>query len=178
MIVWFASGNAHKRKELAAILSAHALNVEMTVKTPFDAGLEFGPEELGNSFLENALIKATELHRLLEDRRPAAYTSGDPVIADDSGICVDFLEGRPGIHSAYYGGKELKSEERNALLLSELGDNPQRKARFVCAMVLYYSPERFFVAQESLEGELVKGTEFARGSGGFGYDPILYIPEL
>jgi len=64
------------------------------------------------------------------------------------------------------------------LLLDELGDAPDRKARFVCAMVLMYNPNRFFIAQETLEGELVKSLEHARGSGGFGYDPILLIPEL
>jgi len=68
--------------------------------------------------------------------------------------------------------------EQNALLLEELGDTPLRTARFVCAMVLYYNPDRFFVAQETLEGELVKNAEAARGKGGFGYDPILYIPAL
>ena len=179
MIIWFASGNIHKKKELSAILSSAILpGYSLNVKTPAEVGLEFGPDETGNSFLENALIKATALRCLLEERRPAGYTSTDPVIADDSGICVKALDGRPGIHSSDYGGKDLESQERNALLLSELGDNPKRGARFVCAMVLYYSPERFFIAQESLEGELVKSVELSRGSGGFGYDPILFIPEL
>jgi XTP/dITP diphosphohydrolase len=168
MNVWFASGNIHKKKELADILSA-------AVKIPGEAGLAFDPEETGGSFLENALIKAAELHRLLEEQRPEGYAPGDPVIADDSGLCVDALGGRPGIHSARYGGKDLPYAEKNAMLLNELGESPARNARFVCAMALYYGPDRFFTAQETMEGELVKS---ARGAGGFGYDPILFIPGL
>ena len=172
MIIWFASGNLHKKRELADILSsailASGVSFKINIKIPSDVGLEFAPEETGNSFVENALIKATALFKLV----------GEPVIADDSGICVDALDGRPGIHSAYYGGKELNAAERNALLLSELGDNLNRKAHFVCAMALYYGPDRFFIAQETLEGELVRNVEVARGSGGFGYDPILFIPKL
>jgi XTP/dITP diphosphohydrolase len=176
MLVWFATGNIHKKKELSDILSAAIPGVDL--KIPGEAGIDFDPEETGNSFLENALIKAWTLRSLLEERRPPLYTSGDPVIADDSGICVDALGGRPGIYSARYGdaAKKLGDTERNTLLLEELGENPQRSARFVCAMVLYYSPDRFFVAQETLEGELIANA--ARGKGGFGYDPIRLVPEL
>ncbi|MCL2006726.1 MAG: RdgB/HAM1 family non-canonical purine NTP pyrophosphatase [Treponema sp.] len=163
MTIWFASGNHHKKKELSDILSPYSINI----KIPSEAGIEFNPEESGTSFLENAMIKAKALYDLV----------GEPVIADDSGLCVDALEGRPGIHSAYYGGEGLSSIERNALVLSELGDNPNRGACFVCAMVLYYAPNRFFIAQEPLFGNIVKDMESARGSGGFGYDPILYISE-
>jgi XTP/dITP diphosphohydrolase len=210
MTIWFASGNAHKKKELAAILSAHRLLI------PADAGIDFDPEETGAAFCENALLKARELYSLLEQRRPPLYKSGDPIIADDSGICVDALDGRPGIYSARYAGppeeknlteargtrrtrsiknllslrvpralrasvrgiKKLESHERNALLLGEIGDNPVRAARFVCAMALFFSPDRFFVLQETLEGEIVQNQQAARGTGGFGYDPILYIPAL
>lgn len=94
---------------------------------------------------------------------------------------MDALGGRPGIYSARYGSegcKKLTAAERNALLLGELGDNPNRKARFVCAMVLLFSEDRFFVAQETLEGEIISRAEGKRGSGGFGYDPILWLPEL
>lgn len=170
MTVWFASGNINKKKELVDIFSINFLSLYFDLKTPVDAGLTFNPEETGNTFVENALIKAEALHRQV----------GEPVIADDSGICVDALGGRPGIHSAYYGerGMKISDSERNILLLEELGDNPMRRAYFVCAMVLYYGPNRFFVAQESMEGELVNSADAAKGSGGFGYDPILYIPEL
>jgi XTP/dITP diphosphohydrolase len=179
MTIWLATGNVHKKKELANILSDAMLpeTAAVDLKIPADAGLAFDPEETGSTFLENALIKAVELYRLLGD--------GQPVIADDSGICVDALDGRPGIYSARYAGADklpgaisLTDAERNVRLLEELGDNPQRGARFVCAMVLYCGADRFFAAQETLEGELVLNAESARGTGGFGYDPVLYIPEL
>jgi XTP/dITP diphosphohydrolase len=186
--IWFASGNIHKKKELADILSADNISGttgrKIEIIIPSEAGLEFAPEETGSTFLENALLKARELHRLLEEERPGVYKSGDPVIADDSGICVDALGGRPGIHSARYCGRgkvsgaKLDATERNELLLEELGDSPLRSARFVCAMVLYYGPDRFYAAQETMEGVLVRNAEAARGSGGFGYDPILLISEL
>ena len=182
MTVWFASGNIHKKKELFDILSSDITPVNFNLKTPVDAGLAFGPEENGNTFLENAMIKAEALYNLL------LTTTGDsqsiaPIIADDSGICVDALGGRPGIHSAYYARSGLRDTglsniERNELLLAELGNNADRSACFVCAMVLYYGPNHFYVAQESLDGELIKNMAAARGSGGFGYDPILFIPFL
>jgi XTP/dITP diphosphohydrolase len=161
MILWFATSNTHKKAELAAILPGH------TLKIPKDAGIDFDPEETGNTFTENALIKARCLYRLVRE----------PVIADDSGLCIDALDGRPGIFSARYGGAHINAAERNALLLEELGDAPNRKARFVCAMVLLLGIDRFFIAQETLEGEIVCGHGSARGSGGFGYDPIFYLPE-
>ena len=167
MTIWFATGNAHKQAELAAILPGHV------IKIPADAGIPFDPDETGASFAENALIKARELRRLI-----AAAGFPDPVIADDSGLCVDALEGRPGIRSARYGaegGRKLSDRDRNALLLRELGDNPNRGARFVCAMALLFAGDRFFLAQETLEGELIAA---AQGEGGFGYDPILFIPAL
>lgn len=170
------------------IFSTNHLSLYFDLKVPADVGLTFNPAETGSTFVENALIKAEALYRLLSNNGSnGVWQPGDPVIADDSGVCVDALGGRPGIHSAYYKGlgtgdwelgTRLSAAERNALLLEELGDNPQRSARFVCAMVLYYGPNRFYVAQESLEGELVSNADAAKGTGGFGYDPILFIPEL
>jgi XTP/dITP diphosphohydrolase len=161
MIVWFASGNEHKHKELAAILP------QVELRIPADAGLDFSPNENGATFLENSLIKARALYQLVKQ----------PVIADDSGLCVDALNGDPGIRSARYGsdaGHILSSAERNSLLLQKLGNSPNRKARFVCAMVLLLNENRFFAAQETLEGEILHEQH---GSGGFGYDPIFYLPK-
>jgi XTP/dITP diphosphohydrolase len=179
MTVWFATGNAHKKTELSAIL-------KIRVTIPGEAGISFSPDETGASFYENALLKARELYRLLQNC--PLYHPGDPVIADDSGLCVDALGGRPGIFSARYAGpdtapnaargEKFSAPERNALLLAELGDNPLRSARFVCAMVLLTGEDRFSIVQETLEGEIVKGAEYGRGTGGFGYDPIFCIPEL
>lgn len=161
MVVWFASGNKHKHGELAAILPS------VELRLPGEAGLDFEPEEDGATFLENALVKARALYRL----------TGGPVIADDSGLCVDALGGRPGVLSARYGsegGRNLDAAERNALLLRELGDTPERGAHFVCAMVLLFDDNRFVAAQETLEGSLLREQ---RGTGGFGYDPILYLKD-
>jgi XTP/dITP diphosphohydrolase len=174
MTVWFATGNIHKKQELAAIFAEGAPGTELVI--PGEEGIAFDPDETGATFLENAFIKARALYRLAASR---AAGKRRPVIADDSGLCVDALGGRPGILSARYGGEgglKLKAAERNALLLKELGDNPLRSARFVCAMVLLWDENRFFAAQETLEGELVLSVDAARGGGGFGYDPVLFIP--
>jgi XTP/dITP diphosphohydrolase len=177
MVIWFASGNAHKRAELAAILADALPGRDLLLKIPPDGGFSFNPAETGDSFFENAFLKARVLRRLLD-----AAGEDAPVIADDSGLCVDALSGRPGIHSARYGseaGRNLSAPERNALLLAECAaaaarGNVSRRARFVSAMVLLFPGERFFAAQETLEGELVRAE---RGTGGFGYDPLLYLPE-
>lgn len=166
--IWFASGNEHKRDELSQVLREAAPHVALAL--PSEAGIAFDPVEDGATFLENALIKALSLYTLVHE----------PVIADDSGLCVDALGGKPGIFSARYGsvgGKTLDSAARNALLLRELGGHPERSARFVCAMVLMLDENRFFAVQETLEGELIKTISAARGAGGFGYDPILFLPE-
>ena len=218
MTVWLASGNAHKKKELGSILAipdaCTGIGAEpehkFMLKIPADAGLTFDPEENGDSFHENALIKAMELHRLL--LKQGLFNPGDAVIADDSGICVDALDGRPGIYSARYTGlsggryagptenqykkiphkdhKDTKEEpnftdctpqprltdsERNTLLLGEMAGKSQRSARFVCAIALVYSADNYYIAQETLEGRLA---ESPGGNNGFGYDPILFIPEL
>ena len=102
------------------------------------------------------------------------------VIADDSGLCVNALDGRPGVFSARYGetdGEKLTSIQQNLLLLEEIGDTSKRGARFVCAMVLLFDNDRFFIAQETVEGEIVENRELLRGDGGFGYDPVFLIPS-
>lgn len=161
MKIYFASGNAHKREEMARILGSCEIVI------PADEGIDFDPEETEKSFFGNSLLKAKALYEIVRQ----------PVIADDSGICVDALGGAPGILSARYGsenGKKLSSEERNELLLARMRGVENRTCRFVCNMVLYFGNERFVSVQETLEGELI--TE-SRGSGGFGYDPIVFIPS-
>jgi len=165
MNIWFATNNTHKKTELSAIL-----NVKL--KIPSEEGLSFEPDETGASFSDNALIKARALQKLIGGK--------EPVIADDSGLCVDALDGRPGVLSARYGmenGQKLTSAKQNIMLLDEVGDNSKRSARFVCAMVLLLNNDRFFLVQETLEGEIVKKSEI-KGEGGFGYDPIFWIPSL
>jgi XTP/dITP diphosphohydrolase len=166
MKIWFATNNAHKKKELQAILNR-------SLSIPSEHKIAFNHEETGDTFCENALLKAVELKKILGKKN-------EPVIADDSGLCVDALNGRPGVLSARYGevnNKKLTSQQQNLLLLDELGDTPDRSARFVCSMVLLFDENRFFIVQETLEGEIVKSHNQIRGDGGFGYDPIFIIPK-
>lgn len=165
MKIYFASGNAHKRDEMARIFAGH------TIVIPSDEGIDFDPEETEPTFSGNALIKAKCLYNIVRQ----------PVLADDSGICVDALGGAPGIYSARYGsenGEKLDARARNALLLSRMAGTTDRTCRFVCNMTLYLGPDRFVSAQETLEGTLVESLEEGRGSGGFGYDPVVYLPAF
>jgi len=165
MDIWFATNNKHKKIELEAILNTK-------LKIPSEEGIIFDPEETARTFSENALIKARELKKLLANK-------DDLVIADDSGLCVDALNGNPGVMSARYGeinGKKPSSEEQHTLLLNELGKTTQRGARFVCAMVLLRENNRFVIVQETIEGQIVSENE-KRGEGGFGYDPIFLLPD-
>ena len=162
MEIVLASGNLHKKKELEKIFSNH------TLLLPGDLGIEFDCDETGKNFLENALLKAETLYRL----------TGKPVLADDSGLCVDALDGAPGIYSARFGSEEgeapLSDSDRNALLLSRIGEGKDRSAFFVCCMALMVDPHRIFTVQESFPGSISR-TPF--GGGGFGYDPVFIEPE-
>lgn len=156
-----ASGNSGKLAELAAVL-AHA---QITLVKQTDLGI-IGPEETGLSFIENALIKA----------RHAAEVSSLPAIADDSGLCVDCLQGAPGIYSARYGDGS-DAGNRAALLdtLKTKGDGPW-PAHFHCTLVVVktaYDPDPI-IAQARWGGLI---TAEHKGSGGFGYDPIFFCPE-
>lgn len=159
MEIMFASGNAHKRKEMAQLFLGHEILL------PGERGIAFKVEEDGSSFLENAVKKAASLR----PHWPGA------ILADDSGICVRALGGQPGIHSARYGsrdGEELEAGERNALLLEAMRGRVDRSCAFVCCMVLSLGAERLLAVQESMEGTLL---EAPRGLGGFGYDPIVWL---
>ena len=162
MEILLASSNRHKRREFAALLSGYSIAI------PQDKGIPFEPEETGASFFENALIKAEALYK----------ATGLPVLADDSGLCVDALDGAPGVHSARFGsesGAPLPDSKRNALLLAKMKGEANRTCRFVCCLLLYAGKGRVFSAQETLEGVLL---EAPRGEGGFGYDPVVFLPDL
>ena len=139
--------------------------------SPREIGVEFDADETGSTYLENALIKAHAL---------AAEAPNRVIAADDSGLSVPALGGAPGVYSARFGsaeaGRMLESEERNALLLESMKgiSGEERRAFFVCCMVLMIDEHRFFTVQETLSGLIA---EEATGSGGFGYDPIFYLPE-
>jgi XTP/dITP diphosphohydrolase len=164
MEILVASSNAHKLMELAALFPGHDL------KTPDQAGFPgFDVIEDGSTFHANAVLKALALHRL----------SGLPSLADDSGLAVRAMRGGPGIHSARYGSidgsTKLSSRERNAILLAEMSGVGDRACAFICCLVLVLSESRIFSVQESCEGELLHAP---RGEGGFGYDPVVWLPAL
>ena len=162
MHIYLASGNRHKQEEFAAILEGHHISL------PADAGILFDPEETGTTFLENALLKARVLYESVKC----------PVIADDSGLCIDALGGKPGIYSARYGMKDnvqLKAEERNQLVLQQMKGIENRSCRFVCCIAVMLDAHRFFTVQETCEG-VIAASE--RGKHGFGYDPIVYLPKI
>lgn len=160
-----ASNNAHKREELARILAGYKIVM------PRDLGVDFEYEEGSESFHENALGKARCLFELAGGRSGVRG-----VIADDSGLCVDALGGRPGVHSNRYGAEGarlLRAEAKNELLLRELGAARDRGASFVCALAFVLEADRFFVFQEVVRGRIA---HVPSGAGGFGYDPIFLVP--
>lgn len=184
MKIYLATGNKNKKREMSEILSDHK------IVTPDDEGIAFNPVENGTTFYENSIIKAKDLFSKVHC----------PVIADDSGICVDALGGIPGIYSSRYGGPDFPKgkpdgsktpqdlqnrfliESLNKVLESGKTDcstflNGPRSAHYTCAMVLYLGADRIFVAEETMEGTIVNRIEDSAGSGGFGYDPIFFLPQ-
>lgn len=180
MKLYLASGNTHKKKEIQEIFPNH------TIILPKEEKLDFNPEENGHTFFENSFIKAKSLWEIVKT----------PVIADDSGICVSILQDKPGIYSARYCGKdhnygeiELSSNEQNRLLIEEVnhvidkkkitGDvNKVRRCYYVCSMVFCYGNNQFSSIQETMEGYIITSIDKQSGKGGFGYDPIVYLPEI
>lgn len=157
-----ASKNVHKLAEMQAILGQ--LGLEVVLES--DVGVDVDVEETGTTFEENALLKA----------RAVMEASHMAAIADDSGLMVDALDGAPGVYSARYGG--LNSDEaRTALLLENLKDVPQeqRTARFVSAIACVLPDGRVVTASGTCEGLTLFEP---RGSSGFGYDPVFYVPQL
>lgn len=159
--VVLASGNRGKLRELQALLGG-----DWKLLSQAELGID-GAAETGETFLENALLKA----------RHAAAASGLPAIADDSGLEVDALGGAPGVHSARYAGADADDAANNARLLAELAGVPAagRGARFRCVMVYLEHPDAEpLVAEAAWEGRIA---EAPRGSGGFGYDPLFIDPR-
>lgn len=154
-----ATGNKNKIKEFARILEP--LNIEIV--TAADLGRQAPePEETGTTFEENAIIKAVEFAKVF----------GMPAIADDSGICVDALDGAPGVFSARYSGGD--DDDNNALLMKSLEGVPYEKrgAHYACAICCAQPNGEYFTVYGECHGKI--GFEY-RGQNGFGYDPIFYI---
>ena len=157
----FATKNSGKTKELSKALE----ETEFKVESLIDQKIEAAPET-GSSFLENALIKC----------KSVSETTGRPTIADDSGLVVPALNGRPGIYSARYAGPGASDEENVQKLIQEISSISDRRAYFFCCLVFMISSDDPFpiFAQGLWKGEILDAPV---GSGGFGYDPIFYLPE-
>ena len=157
-----ASHNRHKIGELQAILAQKIPGIEIVSLSA--AGLEGDIVEDGNSFDENALIKAR-----------FAARSGLIGLGDDSGLCVSALGGAPGIYSARYSGEDANDAKNNEKLLRELDGKPDRSAKFVCCIACVFPNGQELTVQGETHGEIL---ESASGAGGFGYDPLFYVPQL
>ena len=155
-----ASNNAHKLKEMKEILSPFFDDVQ----SMREAGIEHETVEDGATFMENAVKKAREL----------AEISGQAAIADDSGICVDALDGAPGIYSARFSGVHGDDKANNRLLLEKLEGVENRAAHYTCAIALCWPDGKMLTAEDYLFGEIAHDE---KGTGGFGYDPLFLLPE-
>ena len=158
----FATGNEGKMKEIREILK----ELDLEICSLKEAGIRMDAEENGTTFEENALIKA---------RAAAAHTDAI-VMADDSGLEIDYLGGEPGVYSARYLGEDTSYRIKNQNLIDRLEGVPDEKrtARFVCVIAAVLPDGRTLTSRGTIEG--IIGRE-ERGGGGFGYDPIFFLPE-
>lgn len=171
MKILLATSNPHKLDEIRAVIDA-STGIELVSLA--DVGLSIAePVEDGNTFEDNALIKA----------RYYAAAARMLCLADDSGLEVDALDGEPGVTSARYAGvegpRQIVDPANNALLMEKLGDSNNRAARFVCAMALCDEdqPKPLALVRGTVEGRIVTANEGPRGDNGFGYDPLFMLPD-
>ena len=162
MKLLIATNNAGKVREFKELLRG----IYDEVVSLKDEGIQADVVEDGKTFLENARKKAGELSKLVDC----------DVLADDSGLCVDGLDGAPGIYSARYAGEPSDDKKNNQKLILEIQglSKEQRKARFVCALSLYRGGKELLYATGECEGRMI---DEERGNNGFGYDPLFYVEE-
>lgn len=156
-----ATGNAGKVKDFNLLLN----NLGHEAVSLKDLGINIDIEETGETFKENAYIKAKTIYDIVKL----------PTIADDSGLCVDALNGAPGVYSARYGGEGLSDYERCIKLLETMKNEEKRSAKFVCAMCLIMDENNVIEVSGECEGTLLG--EIA-GTNGFGYDPLFYVDKF
>ncbi len=158
----FATGNKDKMKEIREILG----DTGREILSMAEAGLETDIEENGTTFEENALIKA----------RAIAEKTDDIVLADDSGLEIDYLGKEPGIYSSRYMGKDTPYEVKNQSFIDRLEgvEGDERSARFVCAIAAVLPDKREIVVKGTMEGQIAHSM---KGENGFGYDPVFYLPQ-
>lgn len=156
-----ASRNAHKLAEISTILTH--LGVEVCSEE--EAGVSLEVEETGSTFEENSLLKA----------KAVMEATGLPAMADDSGLCVDCLNGAPGVYTARYGGPDLSDAQRYRLLLENMRGQTPRTAKFVTAITCCFPNGDVIVARGECPGTI---SYAPIGKGGFGYDPVFFVPHL
>jgi XTP/dITP diphosphohydrolase len=158
----FATGNEGKLKEIRRILE----DLDVEVLSLKEAGIQVEIEENGSTFTENAIIKAREIMML----------TGMLTLADDSGLEVDCLNKEPGIYSARYLGENTSYDIKNKAILDRMKETQgrERSARFVCAIAALFPDGTCLNTLETMEGQIA---DTIAGTGGFGYDPIFYLPE-
>ena len=161
MKVIAATKNNGKIREMREILSP----LDMDIVSQQEIGLNIDAEETGDTFERNALIKA----------RAVAMICDYPILADDSGICVDALNGAPGVHSARYAGENATDTDRINKLLSEMKNSQDRTAKFVTAVAFIFPDGTEITASGEVKGYI---TEEPMGDNGFGYDPVFFSTEL
>lgn len=159
-----ASNNEHKIKEIKEMLSEFPFEV-LSLK---EANLNIEVEETGSTFMDNAEIKASEIYKI---------ANREMVLADDSGLSVESLNGDPGVFSARFAGEhgDTKANNEKLLYLLEGDSEAERKAKFICAMVLIINEDEIIKVQGEVEGIIT--AEF-RGDEGFGYDPLFFVEEF
>ncbi|MCL1883862.1 MAG: RdgB/HAM1 family non-canonical purine NTP pyrophosphatase [Defluviitaleaceae bacterium] len=164
-----ATNNTNKVKELNAMLRSESVRI---TSLP-ESGLVFVPEESGTTFEENAIQKATETAEMLKK-----IGHGDMIVlADDSGLSIDALDGEPGVDSALFLGADTPYDIRNAHLIEMMDDVPDEKrtARFICVIACVLPDGRTFATNGEIEGIISRTPQ---GDNGFGYDPIFFIPSF
>ena len=164
----FATGNKDKMAEIREIMD----DLGFTVSSMKEEGIESDPEENGATFEENSLIKARAVHEVCVEKGIEAI-----VLADDSGLVIDCLNGEPGIYSARYLGRDTTYEEKNKNLIERVNatNDKDRAARFVCAVAAVFPDGETKVVRGTIEGTVAKTPS---GNNGFGYDPIFYVPKF
>jgi XTP/dITP diphosphohydrolase len=186
-----ATNNKHKAAEIKEILR----DKFSRIYTAKETGIDVEPNENGATFFDNAMIKAKEVFKaylkgktggeiekiktdyISDFGKNSTDIANDDiaVLADDSGLCVDFLDGAPGVYSARYAGENCSYADNNKKLLNALKNAENRKARFVCSAVLLFKDGSYLVGEGFSEGEILRESA---GQNGFGYDPIFYSYDL